>query len=244
MNNEQESFIARERENIIVATNNANKSIDEIKVNDVNNRIKVKKKNPFIKILIIILCLIVAISLTYYGVKYINKKMDEITSTSTTTLKNDDSVKTYINNINRVRKLKNDKEIMFLFPANTNNLVVSIDIQTFSLISSTYGTYNIMSDKISILYDNELKDYYFTKNGLKNDEELIIDDSEFKYYTSADEIILINASSEFQNAYIVTSSNVTSDTFLEDDESITIGDKKFSKKGDDLLYNGITYIHS
>ena len=101
-----------------------------------------------------------------------------------------------------------------------------------------------MSDKISLLYDNEIKDYYFTKNGLKNDEELIIDDSEFKYYTSADEIILINASSEFQNAYIVTSSNVTSDTFLEDDESITIGDRKFSKKGDDLLYNGITYIHS
>ena len=108
MNNQNIPFLDRERENVQEATIEANNNVNEQKVNNVNNRIKVKKKNKFLSFLIILICLILAVSLTYYGVKYITKKMNKITQSTTTTEPASDPAREYITNINKVRKLRSE----------------------------------------------------------------------------------------------------------------------------------------
>ena len=58
MNNQNIPFLDRERENVQEATIEANNNVNEQKVNNVNNRIKVKKKNKFLSFLIILLVLV------------------------------------------------------------------------------------------------------------------------------------------------------------------------------------------
>ena len=193
MNNQNIPFLDRERENVQEATIEANNNVNEQKVNNVNNRIKVKKKNKFLSFLIILICLILAVSLTYYGVKYITKKMNNITQSTTTTEPASDPAREYITDINKVRKLRSEKEIIYLLPAFSNYKVISIDISNKELITNKYGTYNILSDGFEIRYGNDVYNYVLTKKGVINDIDFIIDDSEYKYYTNNQDIILLNA---------------------------------------------------
>ena len=161
MNNQNIPFLDRERENVQEATIEANNNVNEQKVNNVNNRIKVKKKNKFLSFLIILICLILAVSLTYYGVKYITKKMNNITQSTTTTEPASDPAREYITNINKVRKLRSEKEIIYLLPAFSNYKVISIDISNKELITNKYGTYNILSDGFEIRYGNDVYNYVY-----------------------------------------------------------------------------------
>ena len=77
-NNINNGFINRERENIVKATIDANNSINEEQVKTVNNKIKVKKKNYFLIALVVIICLALAIYLTYYGVFKIKNKSNDL----------------------------------------------------------------------------------------------------------------------------------------------------------------------
>ena len=122
MNNDQNiPFLDRERENIQEATVQANNNVNEQKINDVNNKIKVKKKNRFLSFLIIVICLILAVSLTYYGVKYITKKMNDVTKSTTTTELVSDPIKEYINDINKISK--ETPQLVKLAPAGADCLV-------------------------------------------------------------------------------------------------------------------------
>lgn len=242
MNNQNIPFLDRERKNIADATIEANNNVNEKKINEVNNKIKVKKKNKFISFLIIVICLLIAGSLTYYGVKYITKKMDKVVNTSTTTTEAIDPTKEYISNINKVRKLKSEKEIIYLLPAFVNYKVISIDISNKELITNKYGTYNILSEGFEIQYGNDFYNYSLTKNGVINDIEFLIDDSEYKYYTNNTEIILLNASDYYNHAYIIKNDgSVTEDSFTEEESKITIGKNVYTKENDDLVFNGVTY---
>ena len=224
MNNQNIPFLDRERENVQEATIEANNNVNEQKVNNVNNRIKVKKKNKFLSFLIILICLILAVSLTYYGVKYITKKMNNITQST--------------------RKLRSEKEIIYLLPAFSNYKVISIDISNKELITNKYGTYNILSDGFEIRYGNDVYNYVLTKKGVINDIDFIIDDSEYKYYTNNQDIILLNASDNYNHAYIIKEDgSVKEETFTEEIDKIVIGNDTFIKNGDDLLFNNVSYIY-
>lgn len=245
MNNDQNiPFLDRERENIQEATIEANNNVNEQKVNNVNNRIKVKKKNKFLSFLIILICLILAVSLTYYGVKYITKKMNDVTKSTTTTELVSDPIKEYINDINKIRKLRSDNEIIYLLPAFSNFKVVSIDISNKELITNKYGTYNIMSDGFEVKYGNDSFNYVFSKKGVVNNDNYIIDDSEYKYYTNNQDIILLNASDNYNHAYIIKEDgSVKEENFTEEIDKIVIGNDTYIKNGDDLLFNNVSYIY-
>lgn len=244
MNNQNIPFLDRERENIQEATIEANNNVNKQKVNDVNNKIKVKKKNKFLSFLIILVCLFLAISLTYYGVKYITKKMNDITKSTTTTEPASDPAREYINDINKIRKLRSEKEVIYLLPAFSNNRVISIDISDKELITNKYGTYNILSDGFETHYGNDVFKYVFTKKGVINDVDYIIDDSEYKYYTNNDDIILLNASDNYNHAYIIKGDGtVNEDSFTEESDKIIIGNNTYIKTGDDLLFNNVSYIY-
>lgn len=244
MNNQNIPFLDRERENVQEATIEANNNVNEQKVNNVNNRIKVKKKNKFLSFLIILICLILAVSLTYYGVKYIIKKMNNITQSTTTTEPASDPAREYITDINKVRKLRSEKEIIYLLPAFSNYKVISIDISNKELITNKYGTYNILSDGFEIRYGNDVYNYVLTKKGVINDIDFIIDDSEYKYYTNNQDIILLNASDNYNHAYIIKEDgSVKEETFTEEIDKIVIGNDTYIKNGDDLLFNNVSYIY-
>ena len=152
-NNINNGFINRERENIVKATIDANNSINEEQVKTVNNKIKVKKKNYFLIAIVVIICLALAVYLTYYGVFKIKNKMDQITSTTTTITTKENVVLSYLNK-DIVKKFKNENSILYILP-KSYGIVIKLDISNNELISSNYGTYNIESEGININLNNE-----------------------------------------------------------------------------------------
>ena len=122
--------------------------------------------------------------------------------------------------------------------------MISIDISNKELITNKYGTYNILSDGFEIRYGNDVYNYVLTKKGVINDIDFIIDDSEYKYYTNNQDIILLNASDNYNHAYIIKEDgSVKEETFTEEIDKIVIGNDTYIKNGDDLLFNNVSYIY-
>ncbi len=118
--------------------------------------------------------------------------------------------------------------------------MISIDISNKELITNKYGTYNILSDGFEIRYGNDVYNYVLTKKGVINDIDFIIDDSEYKYYTNNQDIILLNASDNYNHAYIIKEDgSVKEETFTEEIDKIVIGNDTYIKNGDDLLFNNV-----
>lgn len=243
-NNNYKVFLDQEREDIQKATIEANESINEEEVKNVNNKIKVKKKNIFFRIIVVVMCLIIASLLTYYGVHFIKNEMEKDNNTTQTTTKVLNHVKTYIDNVNKVRRFKNDEQIIFLLPMAYNNRAIVMNISDKELINSYYGTYNILSDSVEINIDNSNNKYELTKNGIKDTNELLMDDSEYKYYIyNNEELILIDAYTN--NSYLIESGkDIISYKYEEKENEIVIGDKSYNKVNDNLVINNKTYILS
>ena len=89
VNQENKGALNRERDNIISASIQANEAIDEKSAAVVNNTIKVKKRNPFISLLIGLFFISIAGVLAYFGFRlledYIKKDDAKYTTTTTTT---------------------------------------------------------------------------------------------------------------------------------------------------------------
>lgn len=243
-NNINNGFINRERENIVKATIDANNNINEEQVKTVNNKIKVKKKNYFLIALIVIICLALAVYLTYYGVFKIKNKMDQITSTTTTVTTKENVVLSYLNK-DIVKKFKNENSILYILP-KSYGIVIKLDISNNELISSNYGTYNIESEGININLNNENELYKITETGIEGSQSYKLDDSEFKYYEYKDEeiseMVLVNGTLGLESIYMVDTNHlINSYVYLEDKESITLGDKVFKKVGDSLVFDNTTY---
>lgn len=241
-NNKYDAFLDRERENIQQATIEANENIDENQAKEVNNKIKIKKKNIFLRIIIIILCLLAASLLTYYGVHYIKNKLSEEETTTTTTTQN--RVKLYVDNINKIRKFKNENKMIYLLPMSFKSLVIDINLSNNELIDYRSGTYNIKSDSIDIDLNNDKINYLITNNGIKYEEELKTDESEFKYYINeSKEIILIDAC--INKSFIIKENG----TFLIKDyeetlDKIIIDGIEYIKDKDSIINNGKVYTYS
>lgn len=233
MNNKYDDFLELERENIQKATIEANENIDEKKAKEVNNKIKVHKKNIFVKILIIIICLIVALFLTYYGVNIIKENLKEENTTTTTT---QNRIKLYVDNVNKIRKFKNNNNIIYLLPMSFESKTININIRDMELITYDFGTYNIKSDSIDIKTDEEINSYQINSNGLNND--YIIDESEFKYYVSNDEIILIDA---YINKCFIINETIEVKEYIEYDDKIIIDSLEYIKENENIINNGKVY---
>ena len=66
----------------------------------------------------------------------------------------------------------------------------------------------------------------------------------YKYYTNNQDIILLNASDNYNHAYIIKEDgSVKEETFTEEIDKIVIGNDTFIKNGDDLLFNNVSYIY-
>lgn len=243
-NNINKGFINRERENIVKATIDANSSINEEQVKTVNNKIKVKKKNYFLIALVVIICLALAVYLTYYGVFKIKNKMDKLTSTTTIVTTKENIVLSYLNK-DIVKKFKNENSILYILP-KSYGIVIKLNISNNKLISSNYGTYNIESEGININLNNENELYKITETGIEGHQSYKLDDSEFKYYEykseEISEMILVNGTLGLESIYMVDTNHlINSYVYLEDKNSITLGDKVFKKVGDSLVFDNKTY---
>lgn len=254
--NQASDILNRERTNIVSATLQANNAINETEVTTVNNAIKVKKKNPFINALIIIVCLLIGGTLVFfvtkYAIKYINGGESEKTTKPTTEFNLHSRVETYLNDFTHVRKFENSERIIILLPSNydlvnNNNYYLSINRNSESIINEEYGTYTINGD-VLVLNESQ-ENFVITEGGISsNDRILNIFDSEYKYYYFNDgvkaHLLLINGTLKAETSLYLTSSNgvtnVSINRFNETIESITLNSgETFIKSGENVSINDL-----
>lgn len=250
---EASDILNRERTNIVSATLQANSAINAEDAKVVNNAIKVKKKNPLINALIVIISLIVGGALIFFVLKYskefIDKGEEPTTTTTTTRLNMHTKVLNYLTDLSKVRKFETSSRILFLLPENfdlVNNSLYyfSIDKNEASVINQTYGTYTIV-DEALVLDNNER--FEITEGGIsQNDINLNIYDDEYKYYYSKNEgynsLLLINGTLKCETSLYLTSDtisiNIIMSAYQEDQNAITLSNGMvFQKIDKSLVYN-------
>lgn len=254
--NEASDILNRERENIVSATLQANNAINEKDVKNVNNAIKIKKKNPFMGALVVILCLLIGgvliFLITKYSIKYINGGETSTTSSTTTKFNLHSRVEAYLNDFTRVRKFESRERIIFLLPSNydlvnNNNYYLSIKRDDNRIISEEYGTYTINEDELIL---NEIQEkFVITEGGISlGDTILNIFDSEYKYYYYNDglqtNLLLINGTLKAETSLYLTSSNsvtnVSISRYVETLENITLNSgESFIKSGNNVSFNDL-----
>lgn len=246
-------ILNRERTNIVSATLQANSAINAEDAKVVNNAIKVKKKNPLINALIVIISLIVGGALIFFVLKYskefIDKGEEPTTTTTTTRLNMHTKVLNYLTDLSKVRKFETSSRILFLLPENfdlVNNSLYyfSIDKNEASVINQTYGTYTIV-DEALVLDNNER--FEITEGGIsQNDINLNIYDDEYKYYYSKNEgynsLLLINGTLKCETSLYLTSDTISTNIIMsgyqEDQNAITLSNGMvFQKIDKSLVYN-------
>ena len=119
INQENKGALNRERDNIISTSIQANEAIDEKSAAVVNNTIKVKKRNPFVSLLIGLFFISIAGILAYFGFRLLEdyiKKDDAKYTTTTTTTKKVNFFENYTYDETKLRKYQNENSILILFP--------------------------------------------------------------------------------------------------------------------------------
>lgn len=250
---EASDILNRERTNIVSATLQANSAINVEDAKVVNNAIKVKKKNPLINALIVIISLIVGGALIFFALKYskefIDKGEEPTTTTTTTRLNMHTKVLNYLTDLSKVRKFETSSRILFLLPGsfdlvNNSLYYFSIDKNEASVINQTYGTYTIV-DEALVLDNNER--FEITEGGIsQNDIILNIYDDEYKYYYSKNEgynsLLLINGTLKCETSLYLTSDTISTNIIMsgyqEDQNVITLSNGMvFQKIDKSLVYN-------
>ena len=249
MNNQTDTMLNRERDNIVAATIDANAAIDEKKALDVNNQIKHKKTNKFVIFLAVLFALVVIIAAGYGIVKLTNKAMtygDETTTTSTTTKQSEKS-----NDETKIRKFQSDNYILVLCPSGIDLTVanrkyyVLLNISDNGLLNAKYGAYTLNEGVLKL--DNQ--EMPIGDNGITyNNESLKIFDTEMKYYQYKDStrsyLLFINGTLKNEQYFFLesaTTTNVKIGTYKETIDSITLNDNRvFTKVNNDVTYNNYT----
>ncbi len=251
---EASDILNRERTNIVSATLQANSAINAEDAKVVNNAIKVKKKNPLINALIVIISLIVGGALIFFALKYskefIDKGEEPTTTTTTTRLNMHTKVLNYLTDLSKVRKFETSSRILFLLPGNfdlVNNSLYyfSIDKNEASVINQTYGTYTIV-DEALVLDNNER--FEITEGGIsQNDIILNIYDDEYKYYYSKNEgynsLLLINGTLKCETSLYLTSDTISTNIIMsgyqETQDSIILSNGTVFSKQDKVIVDNI-----
>lgn len=255
MNNQTDTMLNRERDNIVAATIDANAAIDEKKALDVNNQIKHKKTNKFVIFLAVLFALVVIIAAGYGIVKLTNKAMtygDETTTTSTTTKQSEKSkLLSYLNDETKIRKFQSDNYILVLCPSGIDLTVANrkyyilLNISDNGLLNAKYGAYTLNEGVLKL--DNQ--EIPIGDNGITyNNESLKIFDTEMKYYQYKDStrsyLLFINGTLKNEQYFFLesaTTTNVKLGTYKETIDSITLNDNRvFTKVNNDVTYNNYT----
>jgi len=255
MNNQTDTMLNRERDNIVAATIYANAAIDEKKALDVNNQIKHKKTNKFVIFLAVLFALVVIIAAGYGIVKLTNKAMtygDETTTTSTTTKQSEKSkLLSYLNDETKIRKFQSDNYILVLCPSGIDLTVANrkyyilLNISDNGLLNAKYGAYTLNEGVLKL--DNQ--EIPIGDNGITyNNESLKIFDTEMKYYQYKDStrsyLLFINGTLKNEQYFFLesaTTTNVKLGTYKETIDSITLNDNRvFTKVNNDVTYNNYT----
>lgn len=250
-----DTMLNRERENIVVATIDANASIDEKKALNVNNQIQHKKTNKFVIFLAVLFAIVVIIVAGYGIVKLTNKAMtygDEPTTSSTTTkLSEESKFLTYLNDATKIRKFQGTNYILVLCPsgldltASKKDYYILLNISQNGLLNAKYGAYTLNEGVLKL--DNQ--EVALGDNGISyNNETLKIFDTEMKYYLYKDNnrsyLLYINGTLKNEQYFFIDSSTITTTkigTFRETTDSITLNDNTvFTKVNNDLTYNNYT----
>lgn len=256
----QDNFLNRERENIVSATIQANEAIDKDSAKTVNNEIKIKKNNPFVTALFVIIGLAVATVLSIGAITFIknaeNYGTDTNTTSTTTTVSKLQSQLNYLNNLNLVRKYQNAEYVLLLSPGSydivsNQNFYMLIKLGKTELVPK-YGTYTINGNVVELTGTNvkSKKQLSVNENGLvMNNYILEKKDTEMKSYgykdTTSAGVLIINGTPGNENALYIYSDTTTSHKsvkFTENDTSITLEDGTvFTKDGINIVNNGHTY---
>lgn len=243
----------RERDNIISASIQANQAIDEKRAKDVNNTIKVKKKNPIISLLVGLFFICLAGILTFFCFKLIKnyiKRDDAKHTTTTTTTEKVNYFQKYAYDFGKMRKFQNDNTILILFPLLASNeyhyIYASKDVS--GILKTEEGTYNIQDKQIALIKSDGTENiFYIGESNLSYGEtSLSMYDQEFKYYINENEernsLLVLNANVNASFAYYYDSSNNTFAEFTETQNDISLSNGYiFTKTGTTLEFNGLVY---
>lgn len=206
-----------------------NDLIDEEKVRNANNRIKVEKDNPALRVIVLLISLIILVCASFLVFNLSKKYVEGGTNeevTTTTVNKN----KLYLLNTNSVRKLENESTIIYLIDDSTYiTLNKEVDGSVF-----IKGNYKIDDDKIII---NNIS-YDITDNGIISDNISIKTfDSEYKYYRNGNNFLLVNATPKNELFITIKNNEITNNKYTETKESITLDDGTVYEKVETTLVN-------
>ena len=209
-----DTILGRERSNIVNATIQANKGIDEKKAEQINNKFQMEEKTQMQKFLVtvgIIMGCLVALILIFKVIKFVGDKTAATvapTTTTTTTTSVLDKTTAYVTANSKVRRFSDDNNIMFLLPTGFNVSQHTSGIFIKANISKTpttflKGTYHIKAGNIQLTCDDKtLLTYTITEAGIASGSELLkVNDSEYKYYGAEGEMLLVNGTPGHNFAY-------------------------------------------
>lgn len=251
--NNQDNALNRERDNIISASIQANQAINEKQAKTVNNTIKLKKRNPFVSLLIGVFFIGIAGALTY-GVylltsNYLKKEEEKYTTTTTTTARVN-YFQNYITNFKTLRKFQNENTILLLLPDLAGGLKRYIMVNTSEngIISETYGTYNIVNGELSLVgQDNTYKSLTVGESSLESATlNLDMYDQEIKYYVvnnpEIEQMLIINGTLANEFACLVNNEVFSFYKYTETYDAITLDNGQvFTKQGNSVINNEVVF---
>lgn len=238
----QDGFLNRERDKIVNATIQANSALDENVARTTNNTIKVKKSHPFLRLLLGVILIAIAVLVTYEALK-ISKRFIESgkeTTTVTTTVKVN-QVSKYLNSTTKARKFDDGSKMIILSPIISGLTPTYITVDKSTKSTST-GKYKIENNVLNLYNNND----EVIISLIVGDTALVIDgtsykimDDEFKCYANDNEILIVNANLDNEFALIITSEGIKTTGYEETLESITLEDGNiYIKSGMTLNHNG------
>ena len=253
INQENKGALNRERDNIISASIQANQAIDEKSAAVVNNTIKVKKRNPFVSLLIGLFFISIAGILAYFGFRLLEdyiKKDDAKYTTTTTTTKEVNFFENYTYDETKLRKYQNENSILILFPkmAFNNYRYIYTEKDESGVIKYEEGTYNIQNKTIKLVSSEATSNTFnIGESSLEyGEQQLSMYDQELKYYIKQNQeiesILIINGTVDNSFAYYYELDNHFFSEFTESLTDITLNNGViFNKSGNTLNYNENVY---
>ncbi len=240
--NAGDTMLGRERDNIIVATNQVNNSINEEQIKETNNKIKYKKMPIMVKFLSIVITLLLIFFISFYVIKYSKKfiQAGEETTTTTTTVSALKKSEDYFNK-DAVKKYETNNKILFILPKSVSTYVYEISYNESGIDNTSLGTYD---DEYLYLTMDESASYKVSETGLNiNNVDYKISSGEFKYYQSDNNILIINATPNALQGLYLSNGNVIEGAYMEYNDRIELKGQTqtyiFDKVGNTVVYNGV-----
>ena len=256
----QDNFLNRERENIVSATIQANQAIDKTQAKEVNNEFKIKKNNSLVATLIIGIGLIVAVVLGLGVVKLMKQAENYGTQDQTTTkLTAFEQSMQYLTNYSKVRKYQNTSYVLMLSPesfdmvANKKYYMLLTTGDRALVRTPEIGTYEIVDKTVTLTntQTNTVRTLNLVDGGLIMDNYVLEKkDTEMKSYvyqnTNESAILMINGTLYNEQALFISTNSLNTTfsyyKFTEDKDTITLENGTvFTKEGMNIVKDGKTY---